>query len=223
MTDKRGLFITFEGCDGSGKSTQASLFIAQLQQSGFTVTALRDPGANAISERIRAILLDRQHTEMSPWSELLLYEAARAQMVAQQIKPALEENRIVVCDRFFDSTTAYQGYGRQLDLQLVEAANRMGSGGLLPDLTCIIDADPRLIRKRIVKRLGGADRMESAGLAFQERVRQGYLRIAEAEPLRVALIPGDRSIAEIQRHIWQLFVSRFQRILTGRDLGEGEI
>ncbi len=213
MSENKGLLITFEGCDGSGKSTQASLFIGRLQQAGFPVTPLRDPGANAISERIRDILLDNKHGEMSAWTELLLYEAARAQMVTQQIVPALGENRIVVCDRFYDSTTAYQGHGRLLDLHLVSAANRIGSCGLVPDLTFIIDVEPQLIRKRVMRRQGGPDRIESAGLEFQERVRRGYLAIAAEEPLRALIIPGDRSIAEIQSHIWQLFVTRFQRFL----------
>lgn len=211
----RGLLITFEGVDGSGKSTQAELFHAQLKNHGIDLLALRDPGANRISERIRAILLDRTLEEMSPWSELLLYEAARAQMVEQMIKPALAVKQIVVSDRFYDSTTAYQGYGRGLDLALVQQANQIGACGLVPDATFLIDVEPAVVRKRLVTRRQKADRMEAAGEAFHSRVRQGYLAMAAAEPERIYVIPGDRPIAEIQNHIWQLFASRFQRHFRG--------
>lgn len=209
-----GLLITFEGVDGSGKSTQAALFAGRLEQEGVPLLALRDPGANAISERIRALLLDRALAEMSPWSELLLYEAARAQMTGQQIIPALAEGRMVVCDRYYDSTTAYQGYGRQLDLELVRQANRIGSCGLVPDVTFLIDVEMEVVRRRLSARASAADRMEAAGFDFQDRVRQGYLQLAAAAPERVYLIPGNRPIEQIQSHIWHLFINRFQRHLN---------
>jgi len=212
--EAKGLLVTFEGVDGSGKSTQAALFVERLAQAGVPLLALRDPGANAISERIRAILLDRSLAEMSPWSELLLYEAARAQMTGQQIIPALADGRMVVCDRYFDSTTAYQGYGRQLELDLVHQANRIGSCGLVPDVTFLIDVELEVVRRRLSARDSDADRMEAAGLDFHDRVRRGYLELAAAAPERVYVIPGNRPIEPIQRHIWQLFINRFQRHLN---------
>jgi dTMP kinase len=209
-----GLLITFEGVDGSGKSTQASLFLERIRQEGLIVLGLRDPGACPISERIRAILLDRSLAEMSPWTELLLYEAARAQMVDQLMRPVLDASHIVICDRFYDSTTAYQGYGRQMDLGLVQQANRIGSCGVIPDITFLIDVGPEAIGARLAARRGKVDRMEAAGVDFHARVRQGYLQLASQEPERICVIPGDRSIESIQRHIWQLFISRFQRQLN---------
>jgi len=208
-----GLLITFEGIDGSGKSTQAALFGARLARSGREVVTLRDPGATEVSERIRAILLDRSLSGLSPWAELLLYEAARAQMTDTLIQPALAAGQLVVCDRYYDSTTAYQGYGRDLDLEAVHQANRIGACGLIPDATFLIDVELAEVDRRLAARSGAADRMEAAGAAFHERVRQGYLRLAALEPERIYVIPGDRPVELIQRHIWQLFFSRFQRHL----------
>jgi dTMP kinase len=210
-----GLFITFEGVDGSGKSTQAALFCERLARAGGALLTLRDPGATAISERIRAILLDRGSSEMSPWTELLLYEAARAQMTEELILPALAAGRIVVCDRYYDSTTAYQGFGRQMDLALVHQANRIGSCGLVPDATFLIDTALDVVNLRLSSRAGDADRMEAAGDEFHERVRQGYLQLAGQEQERIHVIPGNRPIESIQSHIWQLFISRFQRHMQG--------
>ncbi len=211
---EQGLLVTFEGVDGSGKSTQAALFVERLAMAGVPLLALRDPGANAISEHIRSILLDRTLVGMSPWSELLLYEAARAQMTDEQIIPALAEGRMVVCDRYYDSTTAYQGYGRQLDLELVHQANRIGSCGLVPDVTFLIDVDLDVVHRRLSARDSAADRVEAAGLDFHDRVRRGYLQLAAAAPERIYVIPGNQPIESIQSHIWQLFINRFQRHLN---------
>ena len=200
---KRGIFVTFEGVDYSGKSLQARRLHQRLVRDGVRVTLLRDPGATRISERIREILLNTDHAEMSPWTELLLYEAARAQMVHEVIRPSLEKGAIVLCDRFYDSTTAYQGYGRGLDLARVEQANRIGSGGLTPDLTFWIRLDPRIAAER--KGHGEKDRMEGEGLEFQFRVHKGYEMIARQEPERIVTIDGDRSIEIIEREIWDIF------------------
>jgi dTMP kinase len=197
----QGLFITFEGIDFCGKSTQARLFAQYLQDQGHPTLTLRDPGSSAISERIRAILLDLSHKEMSSYTELLLYEAARAQMVEQMIRPALSSGQLVVCDRFFDSTTAYQGYGRELDLAVIRQANELGSCGLTPHITFLIDLEPELALKRRRKSNRLKDRMEAEGLDFQNRVRNGFMTIAHENPQRIMVLRGDQSIQEIQQQI----------------------
>jgi len=208
-----GRLITFEGIDFSGKSLQAKLLSEKLCSVGCSVLQLRDPGATPISERIRSILLDKAHLEMSPWTELLLYEAARAQMVEQTIKPALKKGEWVICDRLYDSSTAYQGYGRQLDLGLVEQANIIGACGVVPDLTFLIDLDVRVALQRRQKSKRNVDRLESEGIQFQERVRQGYLETAKEELDRIHVIAGDRSVDRIHEEIWQIVNKRFQREL----------
>ncbi len=220
MNPQPGLLITFEGIDGSGKSTQATLLAARLSQTGAGVVTLRDPGATEVAERVRAILLDKSLAGLSPWAELLLYEAARAQMTAELILPALAVGKLVVCDRYYDSTTAYQGYGRRLDPEPVRQANRIGSCGVVPDATFLIDVELAEVNRRLAARSGEADRMEAAGAEFYERVRQGYLQLAAQEPERIHVIPGDRPIEVIHRHIWQLVISRFQRHLHLQRPGE---
>ena len=200
----RGLFITFEGIDASGKSTQAELLHEFLSKKGVSAIRLRDPGATPISESIRHILLDNKNTAMSPWTELLLYEAARSQMVDESIRPALESGTIVICDRFYDSTTAYQGYARGLDLDVVHRANSIGSVGLVPDLTFYVDVDPKIAAERKVKLGKAADRMEAEGLAFQEKVRHGFRELQKTDPERVKLIDGHREIKEIQNDIQKI-------------------
>lgn len=199
-----GLFVSFEGIDFSGKSVQARLIEEKLLKEGRNVILIRDPGTTRISERIRDILLDKNHVEMSPWAELLLYEAARAQMVRQIIKPALEKGDIVLCDRFYDSTTAYQGYGRELDLTLVRHANEIAAEGLKPDVTFIIDLAPEIAEERMGKSRQVKDRLESAGNDFYQKVAQGYREIARREPDRVVLVNGDRSIESIHAEIWRV-------------------
>jgi dTMP kinase len=198
---KNGLFISFEGVDACGKSTQAELLYEFLRKKGKEVIRLRDPGATPISEAIRTILLDNRNDAMSPWAELLLYEAARAQMVDESIKPALDAGQVVLCDRFYDSTTAYQGYARGLDLTIVDQANQIGSIGLTPDVTFVIDVDPKIAVERKIKLGEPADRMEAEGFLFQEKVRGGYLKIADHNPDRVKLIDGSQSINDIQDQI----------------------
>jgi len=197
----KGIFITFEGIDACGKSTQAELLYEFLRKKGMTAIRLRDPGATSISESIRHILLDNKNTAMSAWTELLLYEAARAQMVEESIRPALNAGTIVLCDRFYDSTTAYQGYARGLNLGVVNRANSIGSVGLIPDLTFFVDVDPRIAAERKIKLGEIADRMEAEGLAFQEKVRHGFRQIQKADPKRVKLIDGHQSINDIQKDI----------------------
>lgn len=203
----KGILITFEGIDYSGKSLQCGLFSQRLKEVGVSILSLRDPGATTISEKIRAILLDNDHSEMSPWTELLLYEAARAQMIEQTIKPALAEEKVVVCDRLYDSTTAYQGYGRRLDLILVNAANKIGACGVEPDLTILLDISAHEATKRKIRSQRQDDRMELQGEEFQERVRQGYLQIAAGAPERIQVIDSNQSVETISEIIWQIFIN----------------
>lgn len=186
MPSARGTFITLEGVDGSGKSTQASLLVERLREQRREVVALREPGGTPISEKIRALLLDPENAEMADECELLLYEASRAQLVREVIEPALLRGAIVVCDRFYDSTHAYQHGGRGLSDALVSRSNELGCCGLSPDVTLVLDIDPAAALARATAQ--GADRLEAEGLAFQQRVRKDYLALAKADPARVRVI-----------------------------------
>lgn len=194
-----GRFITVEGIDGCGKSTQARLLAEDLERAGYDVLALREPGGVAISEKIRALLLDPAHAEMSATCELLLYEAARAQLVHEVVAPALAEGRVVVCDRFYDSTTAYQGYAGGVPLDAVTRANELAVGACAPDLTLVFDINPALAAERTVSRT--QDRMEAKGIAYQQRVAEGFRAIAAAEPTRVRLIDAARDIDTIHADV----------------------
>ena len=182
----RGVLITLEGVDGCGKTTQARLLASALEHTGYRVLSLREPGGVAISEKIRALLLDPANSEMGATCELLLYEAARAQLVHQVIEPALASGIVVVCDRFYDSTTAYQAYAGGLDPEAVHAANMLAVGGCAPDLTIVYDLDVHEAYARATQ--GDADRMEQRGVAFQESVAQGFRAVAKAEPERVKVV-----------------------------------
>lgn len=192
----RGLFITVEGIDGCGKSTQARLIAAALEAAGHDVLRLREPGGVKISEQIRAILLDPANAEMGDVCELLLYEAARAQLVHQVIRPALAAGKTVVCDRFCDSTTAYQAFADGLDRNMVSQANELAVDGCRPDLTLVFDLP---VEDALRRRSGREteDRLELKGLEFQERVAAGFRAVAVDEPDRVKLIDAGGSIAEV--------------------------
>lgn len=192
----RGLFITVEGIDGCGKSTQARLIAAALEAAGHDVLRLREPGGVKISEQIRAILLDPANAEMGDVCELLLYEAARAQLVHQVIRPALAAGKTVVCDRFYDSTTAYQAFADGLDRKMVSQANELAVDGCRPDLTLVFDLP---VEDALRRRSGreAEDRLELKGLEFQERVAAGFRAVAVDEPDRVKLIDAGGSIAEV--------------------------
>lgn len=188
-------FITLEGVDGCGKSTQTRLVAEALRAAGYNVVQLREPGGTTISEKIRALLLDPENGAMGDVCELLLYEAARAQLVHEVIAPALAAGSVVICDRFFDSTCAYQAHAAGLDATTVRTANALAVADCVPGLTMVFDVDVEVAAKRMQKR--AADRMEAKGLAFQRRVGEGFRAIAAAEPQRVRLIDAAGDIADV--------------------------
>ncbi|MDO4805806.1 MAG: dTMP kinase [Coriobacteriales bacterium] len=191
----KGLFITLEGVDGCGKTTQANLLVEALEAAGHEVVRVREPGGARLSEKIRLMLLDPGNDDMCDECELLLYEAARAQNVREVILPALERGATVVCDRFYDSTFAYQAYGRGISPDLVAMANRLGSCGLVPNVTLVFDLDPARAYGRAVK--DGADRLEGEGTGFQQLVRAGYAQLAKDEPQRVRIVDACGQIATV--------------------------
>lgn len=191
----RGLFITLEGADGCGKSTQAAILADRIAATGREVVRLREPGGTAVSEKIRALVLDPENSEMVPECELLLFEASRAQLVRQVIEPALARGAVVVCDRFYDSTFAYQAAGRSLAEPTIRAANALGSCGVAPDRTLVLDMDTDAALSRATR--DGADRMEAEGVAFQRRVREGYLRLVAEEPRRVRRVDATGTVEEV--------------------------
>jgi dTMP kinase len=197
----KGKFITFEGSEGCGKSTQSRLLCNYLRNKGCKVTYLREPGGVKISEKIRAILLDPANKRMSAECEMLLYMAARAQVVAEIIKPALQKGRIVICDRFLDSTVAYQGYGLGVDTAIIRSIGAFATTGIKPDLTFFLDL---CVKKGLRHRAGCSDRIEQRNLAYHERVRNGYLKIAASEPRRVKIVKVEDKKSETQQKIREI-------------------
>lgn len=195
----RGIFITLEGADGCGKSTQAALLADRVEAAGREVVRLREPGGTPISEKIRALVLDPANGEMCPECELLLFEAARAQLVRQVIEPALARGAVVVCDRFYDSTYAYQAAGRALEQQTIRSGNALGSCGVDPDRTLVLDMETDAALTRATR--DGADRMEAEGVAFQRRVREGYLRLVAEEPERVRRVDAGGSVEDVSARL----------------------
>lgn len=194
------MLFTFEGIDGSGKSSQISLLEARLRASGRKVLAFREPGGTDISERIRDILLDPK-LDISPVAEMLLFSAARAQLVAERIKPALASGHVVLCDRFYDSTTAYQGAGRGIaDPEWIVSLHGVVTGGLVPDRTYWIDIGPETAQRRMGT--SPRDRMEIEDDAFYERVAACYRQLAAGEPGRFVRIDGEKSVDDVHQVIW---------------------
>jgi dTMP kinase len=201
-----GLFITFEGPDGSGKTTQMRMLGERLKASGHDVVLTREPGGTSISDRIREIILSPVHAEMQDETEILLYAASRAQHVREVIRPALDRGVIVLCDRFVDASIAYQGYGLGHNPEEVAAISRFATGGLQPHRTYLLDVPVEVSRERLVSRAGaaggaGLDRIEQKETDYHERVRDGFLLIAKADSHRVLLLSANRSVEEIEADI----------------------
>ena len=195
--DREGLFITFEGADGCGKTTQIELLQKYLEKRGFSTLLTREPGAKGLGVKLREILLNYDG-EVSPNCESFLFLADRAQHIDCIIRPALKEGKIILCDRHTDSTVAYQGYGRGLDIERINYLNDIATSGLKPDLTIVFDIDAETSSKRVGKT---KDRMESSGMEFFNRVRNGYLEIASKEPERVKVLSSNDTIENIHKKV----------------------
>ena len=196
----RGLFITLEGPEGAGKTTQLARLEARLRAAGQAVTVTREPGGTPLGTRVREVVLDPA-VEIEPLGEFLLYSASRAQLVREVLRPALERGETVLCDRYADSSLAYQGAGRGLSLPLLRQITAEVTGGLTPGLTVLLDLDPALGLQRAARR-GQPDRLEQADLTFHRRVRQGFLDLAHAEPHRFLVLDATRPEDELEAEIW---------------------
>ena len=207
-----GYFVTFEGIEGCGKTTQAARLKAALEKRGKSVVLTREPGGTAIGTRIRELLLDPTTKGLHALAELLLYEADRAQHVAETIRPALDAGKIVICDRFADASTAYQGAARGLAHDTVEALNRMATGGLEPSLTLLLDVPPatsvQRARERAAKTGDRPDRFEREDLPFHEAVRAGYLEIAGRRPGRFVRIDANRGADDVERDVLDVVLAK---------------
>lgn len=204
-----GLFITFEGGEGCGKSTQIAALKARLEAMGKTVVQTREPGGTALGESVRNLLqYDDAGQGMSPEAELLLFAASRAQHVRELIAPAIAQGQIVLCDRFLDSTTVYQGVARAIDSKKVDTINQFAIGDTKPDLTILIDLPPEIGLARVHARSDGQlDRMENEAIEFFQAVRQGYLDLAKSEPKRFLVLDGSQTVEELETQIWQRVVA----------------
>lgn len=188
MNKHNGIFITFEGGDGVGKSTHIKKLKEKFEAVGREVLIIREPGGTKIGEKIRTILLDNENSEMTSAAELLLYEASRSQIVEEKIKPALQEGKVVLCDRFFDSSVAYQGFARGLQVDFIKELNLFATGGLFPDKTIILFADTVENSIYQATKVSGADRIEQEGVEFQKKVWDGFLALAKNEPERFSIV-----------------------------------
>jgi len=204
------MFITFEGIEGSGKTTQIPCLVEFLEQAGYTVVTTREPGGTAIGDQIRNILLDFNNTDMQIRTEVLLFQASRAQLVEQVIRPSLAKGFLVISDRYADSTLAYQGYGYQLDLAQLQEIVRFATGGLKPDLTLLLDVD---VEEGLRRRFGGGgkNRLDAYDPDFYHRVRQGYHLLVQAEPQRWVVIDAGRSPDQVQRDIRRVVHQRLSQ------------
>ncbi len=200
----KGILITFEGIDYSGKTTQVKKLVSYLRRKGYKVILLREPGGEKVSENIRQVLLASKNTGMNPVTELLLYIASRAQLVSKIILPALKNGKIVICDRFYDSTLAYQGYGRGLDIKMIEYLNKISTLGIKPDLTILIDIPIEIFVKRMRRNNKKKDRIEKEKVGFYKKVREGYLKIARREKMRFKVIDGSGEIDEVWKNVKEI-------------------
>jgi len=218
MKNKKGIFITFEGPEGSGKTTQANLLIKYFKKMGREVIYTREPGGTKISEQIRNILLDKKNKEMDKYTELLLYIASRRQLITEKIEKELKDGKVVICDRFIDASLAYQGYGRGIDLNFIKELNNLATNGRKPDITFLMDIEvtegltkTKNIDKKHSKK-GEMDRIEAENIKFHQRVRNGYIKIMREEPERIYLIKVNKSIEEIHKKIVSLIEQKIKNI-----------
>ena len=209
---KKGFFVTFEGIEGCGKSTQARLLAESLRNLGLSVLLTREPGGPRISEEIRTILLNKEFNEMNRLTEVFLYMASRAQHTLEWIIPAIEKGQIVICDRYYDSTYAYQGAAREIPEYEIETINTIATTGLKPDVTYIIDVPVEIGLERLHNgtKAEDIDRLESEDIDFHRRVRAGYLKLAKKEPDRVVVIDGTKNIEEIHKDIMKNIKQRYK-------------
>ena len=206
-----GSLITFEGIDGSGKSTQIQMLENEFNKLGIVYKTFREPGGTLLSEKIRIILLDSENIELISTAESLLFAAARAQLTVEQIKPAIANGEFVICDRFTDSTIAYQGYGRGLDIKTLEKINHIATDGLTPDVTFILDISPEVAASRMETEV--PDRMEATGVEFFKRIREGYHKIKDQNPNRYRVINGEQSPEIVFTEIKAIIMKKFEEVL----------
>jgi len=207
MKTNKPLLISFEGIDGSGKSTQCKMLYHELLDRGYGVHLYREPGGTSISEKIRDILLDRENVAMSPITEMLLYFSSRNQLITEKVLPALKRGEIVLLDRFVDSTIAYQGYGRDLSLESIGKVAEVAIGELTPDLTILVDTPLDTAENRMDKR--ELDRLEAENAEFKQRTRNGYLQLVQDDPQRFLLLDGREPIEELKHTV----IERIDQIL----------
>ena len=204
------MFITLEGPDGSGKTTQVPLLEEAIRGAGYDLIVTREPGGTEIGDQVRQVIMDLKNKKMFPEAEILLFQSSRAQLVRELILPNLEEGKVVLCDRYADSTLAYQGYGHQTDLEKLGQLINFATGGLKPDLTLYLDIDPEAGLRR---RSGGDDewnRLDDYALDFHKRVREGYYKMVEAEPERWVVIDADRALENIQEDLQRVVLERLK-------------
>jgi dTMP kinase len=214
---QNGYFITLEGPDGGGKTTQAELLADYIKQCGYEVILTREPGGTPLAEEIRRLILTPTKEMLRPMAEILLYAASRAQHVQSLIQPGLAAGKVVICERFIDSSLAYQGYGLGWDLEVIRRINRLAVGEIMPDLTFLLDNDVRLCLDRVTRRSDKirtkVDRIEARGVEFQERVRRGYLELASRDPRMIIIDTSQKEIETVHREM----VARMPRIGTKRE------
>lgn len=215
-----GFFLTFEGIEGSGKTTQAQRVAEALRAGGSRVVMTKEPGGTPISDRIRAILLDPTATAMDAMTELFLYSASRRQHVVEVIRPSLDAGMIVISDRYTDATLAYQGFGRTLDFDVLRHLNQLATGGLLPDLTLVFDLPEmaglgRARARNVELAMENEGRFEAEDLRFHRRVREGYLALAAAEPRRFAVVDADGSVDDVMHRVISTLAERAPKLRIG--------